>query len=560
MKIAGCRCSILLLLCCTLAFITSSFPARTFAASAKAPVSASAAKPAEPEPLLVDPLGRSTPYGTVMGFLRAVDKVDYELASNYLEGKQSPKRKAELARDLQVALNRGLKIGLDNLSRAPEGHLGDGLPAYLEKVGTATFGSESLDIVLSRTTKPDTPPIWLFSSETLLGVTTAADQLDLAWAEAIWPESFREIRFRSFPLFTWINVLVSILLLLGIAWLLTRGFLMLLRPLDLRHIAKHGESALARIKWLLFLLIFSLMARIVATQGATAQGRIFFGSLASVLVIVAVGWLLVRLTKLAARLKARHLRQIRLPGKIAAVELSSWLFVCLWFIAGLFLILRSLGIELTAAVAGLGIGGIAIAFAAQKTIENLFGTVMVVADEAIQVGDYCQAGTIEGRVESIGLRSTRIRTVDRALVSIPNGQLAAMSIGNLARRDKFLFRHNIRLRYETLADQVRHVLAEIRKMMSEQVKLESATIRTRLIRFGDACLELEVFAYVLTHDAEVFLEIQEGLLLRIIDIIEASGTAVALPSETAPVPKNFALDARARDEVPEVKKGNGLPG
>ncbi len=292
---------------------------------------------------------------------------------------------------------------------------------------------------------------------------------------------------------------------------------------------------LGRIKWLLFLLIFSLVARIAATQAATAEGRIFLASVASVLIIVAVSWLLVRLTKLVARLKTRHLRQVSLPGKIAAVELSSWLFVCLWFIAGLFVILRSLGIELTAVIAGLGIGGIAIAFAAQKTIENLFGTVMVVTDEAIHVGDYCQAGTIEGRVESIGLRSTRIRTLDRAVVSVPNGQLAAMSIGNLARRDKFLFRHSIRLRYETTADQLRHVLAEIRKMMSEQVKLESATIRTRLIRFGDASLELEAFAYVLTDDADVFLEIQEELLLRIIDIVEASGTAVALPSGTAPV-------------------------
>ena len=550
MKIAGHRCSILLLLCCTLAFITSSFSARTFAATAKAPVSA---KPAEPQPLLEDPLGRSTPYGTVIGFLRAVDKVDYELASNYLEGKQSAQRKADLARDLQVVLNRGLKIGLDNLSRTPEGHLDDGLPADLEKVGTATFGSESLDIVLRRTTKPDTPPIWLFSSGTLLGVTAAAEQLDLAWAEAIWPESFREVRFLSYPLFMWVNVLVGIPLLLGIAWLLTLALLRLLRPLDLRHSTKHGESLLARIKWLLFLLIFSLVARMAATQAATAGGRIFIASVASVLMIVAAGWLLVRLTKLAARLKTRQLRQVRLPGKIAAVELSSWLFVGLWFIAGLFLILRSLGIELTAVVAGLGIGGIAIAFAAQKTIENLFGTVMVVTDEAIQVGDYCQAGTIEGRVDSIGLRSTRIRTLDRAVVSIPNGQLAAMSIGNLARRDKFLFRHNIRLRYETTADQLRHVLAEIRNMMSEQVKLESATIRTRLIRFGDASLELEAFAYVLTHDAEVFLEIQEELLLRIIDIIEASGTALALPSVPAPVPKNFALDAQARDRVPQEK-------
>ncbi|HWV90734.1 MAG TPA: mechanosensitive ion channel family protein, partial [Burkholderiales bacterium] len=207
--------------------------------------------------------------------------------------------------------------------------------------------------------------------------------------------------------------------------------------------------------------------------------------------------------------------------------------VFVWFTAGLFLILRSMGFELTAVIAGLGIGGIAFAFAAQKTIENLFGTVMVVADEVMQVGDYCQAGAIEGRVESIGLRSTQIRTADRALVSVPNGQLAATTIGNLARRDKFLFRHKIRLGYESTADQVRHVLAQIRKTLLEHAKLDPATVRTRLIRFGDASLELEAFAYVPTLDEGAFLEIQEELLLRIMEIVEASKAAAEQRSATS---------------------------
>jgi MscS family membrane protein len=97
-------------------------------------------------------------------------------------------------------------------------------------------------------------------------------------------------------------------------------------------------------------------------------------------------------------------------------------------------------------------------------------------------------------------------------------------------------------------------------MMSAHPQLESSTLRTRLIRFGDASLELEAHAYVLTRDAEVFLEIQEELLLRIMDIIEASGTAVALPVQAAPVARDFALNARSRDSVPQEKKRGGLPG
>ncbi|HKQ25783.1 MAG TPA: mechanosensitive ion channel family protein [Burkholderiales bacterium] len=480
----------------------------------------------------------------MIGFLQAANKGDYELASKYLEGKQSAQRKTELARNLHVVLNRGVKTGAEDLSKVPAGNLDDGLAANLEKVGTATFDGESLDVVLRLTKTADTQPVWLFSAETLLGVTAAANQLDVPWAEAIWPESFRDIRFLSYPLFTWLNLLVSILLLVGIAWPLTRGLLRLLHPLDLRH---GGGSVLAQVKWLLFILIFSLLARVVATQAATAEGRIFVTSVANVFIIVAAGWILIRLTKIVARLKTQHLRQIGLPGKIATVELATWLLVGVWFTAGLFLILRSMGFDLTAVVAGLGIGGIAFAFAAQKTIENLFGTVTVVADEAIQVGDYCQAGAIEGRVESIGLRSTQIRTPDRALVSVPNGQLAATSIGNLTRRDKFLFRHNIRLGYETTADQVRHVLAEIRKMMLEHGKLEPATVTTRLIRFGDASLELQAFAYVPSRDEGVFLDIQEELLLRIMDIVEASGAAFSVPTKAAPVPTSFALKTPTRD-------------
>jgi len=498
-----------LLLCCSLTFAAFSFPAL----AQKAP----AAKPAE---TAKDPLGRSTPYGTVIGFLQAANKADYELAANYLEGRQSARRKADLARDLHVVLNRGVKTGPDDLSKSPGGSLDDGLPADLERVGTATFESESLDVVLRLTKAPDTPPLWLFSAETLLGVTAAANQLDLPWAEAIWPESFRGIRFLTYPLFTWLNLLLSIPILVGIAWPLTRGLLRLLHPLDLRH---GGERVLAPVKWLLFLLILSLLARVVATQAATAEGRIFVTSVANVFIIVAAGWILVRLTKVVAGLKTQHLRQVGLPAKIATVELATWLLVFVWFTAGLFLVLRSMGFELTAVIAGLGIGGIAFAFAAQKTIENLFGTVMVVADEAIQVGDHCQVGAIEGRVESIGLRSTWIRTLDRALVSVPNGQLAATSIGNFARRDKFLFRHSILLGHETTAAQLRHVLAEIRRMMREQAKLEPDTVKTRLIRFGGASFELEAFAYVPTRDQGAFLDIQEDLLLRIMDIVEASG-------------------------------------
>ena len=157
---------------------------------------------------------------------------------------------------------------------------------------------------------------------------------------------------------------------------------------------------------------------------------------------------------------------------------------------------------------------------------------MVITDQPIRVGDFCQAGNIEGTVESIGLRSTRIRTLNRTLVTIPNGQFSAMSIENLAHRDKFLFRHKFGLRYETTAEQLQHVLKEIRTMLSEYPGVEPTTHRTRFVRFGDFSLDIEVLAYVLTPDWEGFLAVQEDLLIRLMGIIEASGTSFAFPSQT----------------------------
>ena len=523
--IAGERCWIALLLCCALAFPALS----PVALAATAPASAPAAKPAAEQPVPKDPLARTTPYSTVIGFLRAADKSDYELASRYLEGNQSDKKKEEVARDLKIVLNRGLNIDLRDLSKAPEGHLGDDLDANLEKVGTAIYGGESLDIVLRRTTGPNAPPTWLFSSETLSRVTAATEEFDLAWGEAIWPVSFREITVLSYPLFVIINRFVIFPVMLGIAWLLTRGLLRLLGPRVRRWSADYGETQLTQMKWLLFILVFSVMLRVISAGAVTVAGRIVLATVASVLMILAITGLVVHMTRFMTRLKIVRLQRSGMPSSIAAVELLSWLVMAVLVTAGVFLMMRSLGFELTLAVASLGVGGIAIAFAAQKTIENLFGTVTIVADKAIHVGDQCQAGTTEGGVESIGLRSTRIRTADRAVVTIPNGQLAGMTIGNLSQRDKFLFRHNIRLRYDTTAEQLRRVLTNIRELMSEHPKLEPSSIRTRLIRFGEYSLDLETFAYVETRDWQAFLEIQEDLLLRILDIIEASGTSTALP-------------------------------
>jgi len=168
-----------------------------------------------------------------------------------------------------------------------------------------------------------------------------------------------------------------------------------------------------------------------------------------------------------------------------------------------------------------------------------------------------------GTVENIGLRSTRIRTLNRTVVSVPNGQLAVMSLENFTMRDKIWFHHTLRLRCETKADQLRYILAEIRKMLYEHSKVESQSARIRFIGFGNSSLDLEVFAYVLETEYEPFLHVQEDLLLRIMDIIEASGSGLAFPSQTTYLAGDASLDAtksrKAIETVGQWREEGKLP-
>jgi MscS family membrane protein len=539
------------LLGCILSFIlTVASPARTCAAPVPASVPGPVNKPTEPQVVSEDPLGRSTPYGTVMGFLTAAGNEDYQQASEYLESSLPMKSKIQLARLLNIVLNRGVKVSTDTLSRKPEGNLDVSLSPNLEKVGTAKYEEESLDILLHRVDQKKAAPIWLFSSETLLSIPEAAEQLNPPLVERIFPKKFWGTRIAFLPLQHWIFVLFILPLLLAFSWLLARVLIRIVRPQILRRITELTESDAAWFTMPIMLLIFALLLRILSPLSAYLHLRIFWHGTGTVLMILALAWLLGRVTKLARRVQIARLRQTQLLNQIILIEIITWLVQGLLVVFGLLLVLRQLGFELTTAIAGLSIGGVAIAFAAQKTLENLFGTVMVITDQPIRVGDFCLAGNIEGTVESIGLRSTRIRTLNRTLVTIPNGQFSAMSIENLAHRDKFLFRHKFGLRYETTAEQLQHVLKEIRTMLSEYPGVEPTTHRTRFVRFGDSSLDIEVLAYVLTPNWEGFLAAQEDLLIRLMGIIEASRTSFAFPSQTMYITKDQGgSELKARNDA-----------
>lgn len=221
------------------------------------------------------------------------------------------------------------------------------------------------------------------------------------------------------------------------------------------------------------------------------------------------------------------------------------------------------GMPVYGIVAGLGVGGLAIALAAQPTIENLIGSLSLFADKPVRVGSLCKYGDSLGTVEAIGIRSTRIRGNDRTLTTIPNGALSRMPIVNLSQRDRMLIQSVIGLRCETTAEQLRFVLAKLREMLIAHPRIITDTARARFIGFSASSRDIEVYAYVLTNDWPEFLQIQEDVFLHIINIVEESGCGFAFPSQTLYLTRDSAPDLSkkqaAEAQVQHWREGGCLP-
>jgi MscS family membrane protein len=202
-----------------------------------------------------------------------------------------------------------------------------------------------------------------------------------------------------------------------------------------------------------------------------------------------------------------------------------------------------LGVPVYGIIAGLGVGGLALALAAQPTIENLIGGLSLFADKPIQIGDLCRCGDNEGTIEAIGIRSTRIRGLDRTLTTIPNAELSKMAIVNYGRRDRILIHSVIGVRYETSQDQMRYLLVQIREMLLAHPHIHPDLARVRFVGFGTSSLDIEIFAYAATRNKTEFLRIREEIWLRVMDLIEQSGTGFAFPSQTLYMACDNGLDA-----------------
>jgi MscS family membrane protein len=215
---------------------------------------------------------------------------------------------------------------------------------------------------------------------------------------------------------------------------------------------------------------------------------------------------------------------------------------------------QELGLPLYSVVAGLGIGGLAVALAIRPTLENLIGGIILYADRPVRVGDFCSFGDKTGTVENIGIRSTKLRALDRTLITVPNAALADMQLINWAKCDRMLITTTIGLRYETDTDQLRYIMVKLREVLHAHPKIDPDTVRVRFSGYGASSLDIGVRVHALTREWNEFHAIREDIFLRMKDIVEASGSGFAFPSQTLYMGRDDGLNSeRSEAAVQEVK-------
>jgi MscS family membrane protein len=517
-----------------------------------------------PAPASADSLERDTPSGTVLGFLQAAQNGNYKAAADYLQisAVHRQSQGPALASKLKVLMDRAFVGTVRRLSTRPEGNPEYGTPDR-QTIGTFSVGDADIPVVLVRVVDPNSGKIWVFSSETLSKVPELYDDLEAHQVETKLPPSLVRNVFLGMPLWQWLALFAAIPVAIAIGWAVVL-LLAIPRRLWLKFRSRPNLHSYSRMSRPLLVAFSALAHRAIAAYfGLPLLPRLYYYRVVGVLVSIGFFWFLLRSTGLAMQRLRIHAISAGRTGTGTLMVLGERLLKALVAIVAVLATLAIVGFNLTTVLAGLGIGGIAIAFAAQKTLENLFGGISVLADEVIRVGDFCRFGDRVGTVEDISLRSTRVRTLERTELSIPNGSLATMNVENFTRRDKFLFNPTLGIRGETSADQLRYLLAEIRRMFYEHPKIESESARIRFAGFDKGALSLEVFSHFLTRDMAEFTAIAEDVWLRIMEIVEKSGSGFAVSSRAVSFSRDSGLDpdktAAAEQQVQQWRDQHKLP-
>jgi MscS family membrane protein len=504
------------------------FPALLLAFALAAPGSAQTAA------AKTDTLGRDNPRSAVTGFLEACGDRDYQQASQYLDlsaiaAQNRAQRGPALAQQLEAILNSDSHFSVLRLSRDPNGDQTDDADINREHIAAITLGSSPVTLDMERTPlSPGGPQVWLFSRDTVAAIPKLAHSATPPAIAKYLPPFFSSIQIAETPLWKWLALILAALLLLAVSRQLDRLLAVITRIAAARlHIAPYVPWFLAivePVRVMLSLVVFRLALEVV---GPAAIARLYIGRAAQVLLVCSVAWCLIRLVELfLGRVEAKLDTRRRFASR-SMLHLGRRTANATIVVLAALLVLSNWGYNTATLVAGLGVGGIAIALAAQQTLANVFGGVSIIGDHPVGIGEFGKFGELIGTVEDIGMRSTRIRTLNRTVVSVPNSSFAGYNLENYSSRDKVLFNPTLSIKRTTPEDQVLHLVESLRKLLAANQLVECVPTPVRVTGLAAAALSVEIFCYVRTAEIDKFYTVQGDLLLAINRALQEANVELA---------------------------------
>lgn len=481
-----------------------------------------------------DALGRTNPRGAVTGFLEACHQHDYPKAAQYIDlsGIAASRRATQgpvIARDLESVLNSDSHFNVLALSQSPQGNPGDDPDPNIEHVATVESEGGPFTLELKLETQPKGPSIWLFAPKTasevpkLVPVPSAAASI-----EARLPRFLVTTQILDTALWKWIALVLMAVVIFGIFRLIVHLSIGAVRRPRSRVFQPGFRTWLGAILEPLLVLV-AVIAFGITVQfiNPSALARLYIGRFLLMVFVGSIAWSLMNLFDLFLRridvmldprqrmvahsliYLARRVVKVLIVGFAAIIVLDNW------------------NIRMTTVIAGLGVGGIAVALAAQQTIANVFGGVSVIGDAPVMIGDFGSFGGVIGTIEEIGMRSARVRTLNRTVVSIPNSSFATANLENYALRDKILFNPTFQIKRGTPKDKIREAMQGLHEMLATTSGVEIGPTPVRISAYSAAAFTIELFAYVLTSDIDQFYKRQAELYLKIDEVVTNTGVELA---------------------------------
>ena len=493
----------------------------------------------QPEPKKVKPLGpadefnRGIPRSSLKGYLKAARDGDFERAAKYLDmrylpGRMDQSQGPQLARQLKIVLDKVIWFDLDAVSADPDGFPDDGLPANRDNIGRIKTPDKTVDLLMQRVPRGDGVLIWKISNQTVAEIPRLYEYYGYGPFEESLSKIFPDAQFVGWQLWQWVLWLLNLVLAFVLAFIITWIVNLFLSRKDTAMRQQIKRFVAWPVRFLLWLLLEQVGLSFI---GLSMTVRTLF-RFDPVLPFV-MTWTALRLVDLIVFWWGERLRRSGREDAIVLLQPARTAIRITLVTAAVLFWLDNIGLKISTLLAGLGVGGLAVALAAQDTLKNLLGSIMILLDKPYKVGQRIVAKGHDGVVEEIGLRSTRMRLLTGHQTTIPNDEMARIDIENIGRRPHIRRLANIGITYDTPPEKIEKAVDIILKILDNHEGMDPEfPPRAYFSEYNPYSLNILVLYWYHPADYWGYMEFSQGVNLQIAREFHSEGIKFAFPTST----------------------------